>query len=79
MSRRRRSRSTSRFPGLRSASLWAPVVAVAATAVLAGVARLMVKLDRRRPPAGPVDGGAYAPEPLTGDPTSVGAADVAPV
>jgi hypothetical protein len=54
-------------------------VALAVTAVLVGAARLLIGLRRRRAPVGPIEGGAYAPEPLTGDPTSVGAADVAPV
>jgi hypothetical protein len=48
-------------------------VAIAVTLVLAAAALL---LRRRRALA---DGGAYAPEPLTGDPTSVDAADVVPV
>jgi hypothetical protein len=71
MPRRRRSRRT-------SANLWAPVVAVAVAALLVGAAPLVVGLRHRRPTQAP-DPGAYAPEPLTGDPTSVGAADVAPV
>jgi hypothetical protein len=73
---RRRSRSKTRRP---SATIWAPLVAVAVTAVLVGAARLLVGLRRRRPATGAGPGGAYAPEPLTGDPTSVAAEDVAPV
>jgi hypothetical protein len=48
-------------------------VAVAVTLVLAGIA-LVLRRRRSLP-----DGGPYAPEPLTGDPASVDAADVAPV
>jgi hypothetical protein len=60
---------------------WAPVVAVLMTAVVAGAARVMIGLRGRRGHVGLVDdgGSAYAPDPLTGDPASVEAADVAPV
>ena len=60
----------------RSGPWWAPFVAVTVTLVLAGIARLLL---RRGTPGTVGDGGAYAPEPLTGDPMSVDAADVAPV
>ena len=60
------------------ATLWTPVIAAVVTAVLVGAARLMVGL-RRRQASTARDAGAYAPEPLTGDPTSVAAEDVAPV
>jgi hypothetical protein len=56
---------------------WAAPVAVAVTVVLAAVARLV--LGRNVTVPAPGDGGAYAPEPLTGDPTSIDAHDVAPV
>ena len=48
-------------------------MAVAVTLVLAGTARLLLRRRRME------DGGAYAPEPLTGDPASVDASDVVPV
>jgi hypothetical protein len=54
---------------------WASTVALLVTVILAGVVRLLW----RHRSAQPADGGAYAPEPLTGDPTSVDASDVAPV
>jgi hypothetical protein len=69
---RRRSRPKSRRP---TVAVWAPLVAVAVTALVAGA----VGLRRRRPATAPGSGGNYAPEPLTGDPSSVAAEDVAPV
>jgi hypothetical protein len=59
---------------------WAPLVAlvaVVATVVLGALVRLV--LGHQRSATDGRDGGAYAPEPLTGDPSSVGATDVAPV
>jgi hypothetical protein len=65
-------------PTRRHGPWWVSVVAVFVTVVLAGVARVVV--GRRRHPVGVEgDGGAYAPEPLTGDPTSVEPADVVPM
>ena len=60
---------------------WAPLVAlvaVVATVVLGALVRLVLGHQRSATDDGR-DGGAYAPEPLTGDPSSVGATDVAPV
>jgi hypothetical protein len=59
---------------------WAPAVARVATFVLAPAARLTTWWRARRGALGHLDGGSpYAPDPLTGDATSVEAADVAPV
>jgi hypothetical protein len=59
--------------------VWAPVAAVLATAVLVAAAKLTVGRRRDRGGIGGDGGSAYAPDPLTGDASSIEAADVAPV